>query len=432
MEISYLNHASIIIKEGAVKLLIDPWFDGTAFEGGWGLRYHNPEAIDKVKDCTHLWVSHFHQDHFHRPTLQKIIDINPGIIFLGNNSYNFQLDIAAQKFGFKNIVSIYERKPVLLSDKFQIIRYPTRGIDNMLLIKLNETTILNYNDCRIPPVSQKLLRKKFGKIDVLLSNFNHAGKLLLYPFPSPEVIKQKLVNNFADNFSIFNPSCVLPFASYHYYKVPASFKQNEAMLTADDLLAVDKKVIAWKIGDKFIWHDKKGTIIKESEVYPNRLEELIYNNRFKKEEIIKAADGFGQVLKRRVGLFSRFFPALYIEISDSSEIIGFKISKGGFIPGNPVMPHIKAHSEALMNWFSKPFGTDSFVVGAHFDIVNENRIPLKWQIALGILVESKLDLKSMFLMLFSRKGLGFLKNRREELLGHLLQFRLTANYQQDD
>ena len=102
------------------------------------------------------------------------------------------------------------------------------------------------------------------------------------------------------------------------------------------------------------------------------------------------------------------------------------------MPSNGVMPHIKTHSEALMDWFSKPFGTDSFVVGAHFDIVHENRIPLKWQIALGILVESKLDLKSMFFMLFSRKGLEFLKNRREELLGHLLQFRLTANYQQDD
>jgi hypothetical protein len=432
MEISYLNHASIIVMQGTVKLLIDPWFDGTAFEGGWGLRYYNPEAQNKIKDCTHLWVSHFHQDHFHRPTLQTIIDINPDIIFLGNNSYNFQLDEAAKKFGFKNVTSIYERNPISLSDDFRVTRYPTRGIDNMLLIKAAGVTVLNYNDCRIPPISQKLLKKKFGKIDIFLSNFNHAGKLLLYPFPSPEVIKQKLIKNFAENFRIFDPTYVLPFASYHYYRVPASFHQNEAMLTADDLGTIDTKIQPWKIGDRFIFETRAGTVKTGNDVLPNKLDQLVYKNAFTKEEIINAANKFAGTLKKRFRLFSRFFPALYIQISDTEEIIGFKISKGGFIAEKGTQPHIKAHSEALMNWFGKPFGTDSFVVGAHFDIMNENRIPLKWQIALGILVESKLDLKSMFLMLFSQKGLKFLKNRREELLGHLLQFRLTANYQQDD
>jgi len=431
MEISYLNHASIIVKQDGVRLLIDPWLDGTAFEGGWGLRYDNPEAMKQVEACTHLWVSHFHQDHFHRPTLQKILAIHPNIIFLGNNSYNFQLDEAAKKLGFKNVFSVFERKPIDLSDDFRITRYPTRGIDNMLLIKTNGITILNYNDCRIPPLSQKLLKKKFGKIDILLSNFNHAGKLLLYPFPSPGVIKEKLISNFSENYKIFNPSCILPFASYHYYKVPASFKQNEAMLTGDDLAPLDKRIKPWKIGDKLVWEGNGAIIKKGNDAFQNELEELSYKQNYTKEEIINAAGQFALTLKKRLGWISGFFPVLYIEIADLSEIIGFKISKGGFSADKKTQPHIIAHSQALINWFGKPFGTDSFVVGAHFDIKNENRIPLKWQIALGILVESKLDLKSMFLMLFSRKGLRFLKSRREELLGHLLQFRLTANYHDD-
>ena len=74
MEIEYLNHASVIIKDGAVQLLIDPWLWGTCFEEGWGLRFYNPDAIERTKDCTHIWVSHFHQDHFHRPTLYKILN----------------------------------------------------------------------------------------------------------------------------------------------------------------------------------------------------------------------------------------------------------------------------------------------------------------------------------------------------------------------
>ena len=412
--------------------MIDPWLEGTAFEGGWGLRYHNPEAIEKVKDCTHLWISHFHQDHFHRQTLQKIIKVNPGIIFLGNNSYNFQLDDAARKQGFVNVIPIYERQTILLDDDFHVTRYPTRGIDNMLLIRAGDINILNYNDCRIPRISQKLLKKKFGRIDILLSNFNHAGKLLLYPYPPPQIIKQKLIDNFQENFKVFDPSCILPFASYHYYRSPASFRQNDAMLTGNDLVSLDKRILPWMIGDKLLWKHDGVRIEKENGVYLNTLEELDYKTKFTREEIIKAGHEFAQALKKQIGWISRFFPVLYIEIAESTELFGFKISRGGFIPEKGVMPHIVAHSEALMNWFTRPFGTDSFVVGAHFDIKNENRIPLKWQIALGILVENKLDLKSMMLMLFSKKGLKFLKNRREELLGHMLQFRLTANYQQDD
>jgi hypothetical protein len=432
MEISYLNHASVTIKEGTVKLLIDPWFEGTCFEGGWGLRYDNPDAIEKVKDCTHLWISHFHQDHFHRPTLLKILQINPAIILLGNNSFNFQLDSAARKFGFKNVLPFYERTSVSLSERFTITRYPTQGIDNMLLVKLPGATILNYNDCVIPSITQKLLKKKFGKIDILLTNFNHAGKLLLYPFPSYDVIRDKLIKNFSDNFKVFDPAYILPFASYHYYRSPFSFQQNDTMLTAADLVDVDKRIMPWQIGDKFIWEKGVGRIENESEVSFHALEQIEYRKHFSKEEILGAAGKFAGVLKKRFGILSNFFPTLYIEVLDIPLTIGFSLSKGGFIPDASILPHIKTHSESVMNWFNKPYGTDSFVVGAHFDIVSENRIPLKWQLALGLLVENKLDLRSLLLMLFRKKGIRFLLNRREEFIGQLFQFKLTASYQKND
>jgi hypothetical protein len=342
------------------------------------------------------------------------------------------LDNAGRKFGFKNVIPFYERKQVLLSKDFSITRYPTQGIDNMLFIKLPGATILNYNDCVIPSITQKLLKKKFGRIDILLTNFNHAGKLLLYPLPSPKIIREKLIKNFSENFKVFNPSCILPFASYHYYKSPYSFNQNETMLEAADLIAVDNRIVPWMIGDRFRWQNEAGIMENESEVLLNQLDKITYKKNFSKEEILKAAVGFALILKKRFGLLSRFFPTLFIEISDIPVVIGFNLIKGGFIPSSPVLPHIKAHSESLMNWFSKPYGTDSFVVGAHFDLVNANGIPLKWQLALGLLVENKMDLKSIFLMLFKKNGLRFLLNRREEFLGQLFQFRLTASYQKND
>ena len=121
-----------------------------------------------------------------------------------------------------------------------------------------------------------------------------------------------------------------------------------------------------------------------------------------------------------------------MEATDIGSTIGFSLKRGGFVPDKTTAPQIKAHSQSLMAWFTKPYGTDSFVVGAHFDIVNDNQIPLKWQLALGLLVENKMDLKALFGMLFKQQGLQFLLNRREEFIGQLFQFRLTASYQKND
>lgn len=115
-------------------------------------------------------------------------------------------------------------------------------------------------------------------------------------------------------------------------------------------------------------------------------------------------------------------------MTDANHLLGFQPFKGCFRPDEKAVPHIKAHSESLFNWFSKPYGTDNFMVGAHFDIVNENRIPLKWEIVLGLLVENKLDLRSLLSMFLRKDGRKFLWNRREEILGILLSFRIASSY----
>ena len=431
MEIEYLNHASVIIKDGTVRLLIDPWLWGTCFEDGWGLRFNNPDAVDKTKDCTHIWVSHFHQDHFHRPTLHTILELNPDIQFIGNRSYNFQLDEVAKQIGFKNVQTLFERKPLALSDQFTITRIPTTGIDNMLLIKTSKEVILNYNDCNIPLFSQKKLKKKIGHIDYLLSNFNHAGKLFLYPYPAADVIKEKLVKSFSDNYAVFDPDYVLPFASYHYYRAPESFKQNEAMLDASDLLTLDPKIINWHPGDKLVTTSGNPEIIKVSDVIRNTPDKLERKSFYSIDQLKTSGNAFSKILRSKFGFLSRFSPPLYVHVTDLNELIGIHPNKGFFIPAPNTKPHITAHSEALYNWFSKPYGTDTFVVGAHFDIVNENRVPLKWKIVIGLMVDNKLDMQSVIKMIFKKDGISFLWNRREEMLGVMLNFRLAPSYHDD-
>jgi ribonuclease BN (tRNA processing enzyme) len=113
--IELLNHASIILRHREISLLCDPWFDGTCFRGGWGLRYLNPAALAKTTDCTHLWISHFHSDHLHLPTLEQVAQRVPQIRALANVSLNFDMRGPLQRAGFTKVECLYERQSVSLS-----------------------------------------------------------------------------------------------------------------------------------------------------------------------------------------------------------------------------------------------------------------------------------------------------------------------------
>src|SRR6185503_19165582 len=193
---------------------------GTAFGGGWGLQYDNPHALDKARSCTHLWISHFHPDHLHIRTLKQLAAVAPDITALANESANFQLSEALQRAGFRNIVPLYERRKLPLTTNLTVTRYPTAGIDNMLLIETPEGTILNYNDCHLPIDALKLLTSKIGKVDVLLNSFNHAIKFIDNPRRSDEEIREDLKTNYKKVVDAISPRWAIPFASAHYYRTP--------------------------------------------------------------------------------------------------------------------------------------------------------------------------------------------------------------------
>ena len=109
-------------------MLSDPWFSGYAFEGGWGLKFENPEALERVAECDYLWISHPHPDHLHPPTLKRILEINPGIQVLGNHSLNFQLDTILSRMGFRNVTRLDERRPLALTPDLTVMRIPATGI----------------------------------------------------------------------------------------------------------------------------------------------------------------------------------------------------------------------------------------------------------------------------------------------------------------
>lgn len=195
MKITLLNHASILFDFGNQKLLCDPWFEGNTFKEGWGLQWEVENSYEIIKECTHLWISHFHEDHLNKKTLKKIISINPNIQVLVNNSFNFNMENLIRSYGFNNTINLTERKKYTFSEELNLTRYPATGIDNFLLIEYQKKRYLNFNDVVLSAPALSLIAKKIGNLEIIFSNFNHAGKLLNSKLKNKD-IKKDLIKNF--------------------------------------------------------------------------------------------------------------------------------------------------------------------------------------------------------------------------------------------
>lgn len=418
MKIEIINHASIIIECGPVKLLCDPWFAGTCFEQGWGLKYDNPQCFEAASTCTHLWISHFHGDHFHVATLLELVKVNPAIIVLGNHSFNFQLDNALKRLGFTNIISLPERKKINLAETIVITRYPTTGIDNMLLLEGGNTRLLNYNDCNLPDKAIKSLIKKIGRVDILLNNYNHAGKLLSYPLPSAEEIKGELKSSYLQKSILFNPGRIIPFASDHYYRAAESQEQNESLMEVNEIAVLDPRIIALAVGEAVEIDEQLNCTryLTSNRVAKNKREVIERNHSRSLVELSIAFDNYAARMRKSFLYLTFWLPELFVEIPDLGLLVALNINRKIRIVDTPHSYHISATSEALHAWFSKPYGIDSFWVGAHFEINQTAIVPLRWQLLVGLLTENKLDLLSMIKLLFSVGGIKFLWARREEII----------------
>jgi hypothetical protein len=425
--IELLNHASIILQHREVSLLCDPWFDGTCFRGGWGLRYLNPTALEKTRDCTHLWISHFHNDHLHLATLGQVAQRVPQIRALANVSLNFDMRGPLRRAGFTKVDCFYERRPVSLSDGCVVTRYPTTGIDNMLVVRMGRMTILNLNDCNLPARALRSLARKIGRIDILLVNYNHAGKLLDYP--SHEQIKQTARKRFQVIIAAINPTWVIPFASLHYYRSPASAYQNGSLLTAEEVSASTPKVIPLAPGDRAVFvPGRKPAIERLTPGLPCApMEEKQHEASIPWEQLVLAAEGYRGRLRRGFLGVVDWIPPLVIRVADLDRVLVLDLANGiseRVSAGDPI--HLEAHSEALFDWLGKPFGADAFWVGADFAITASDTTPIHRMMVAGLLLENRLAARDIMGMLVTLRGLRFFLNRREECIAILLGRHFVA------
>jgi L-ascorbate metabolism protein UlaG (beta-lactamase superfamily) len=248
--VTSVNHASLLLQRYGFRLLTDPWFSGTAFAGAWGLRVENPDAEELAEAATHVWISNQHADHFHPATLSALAARTPNIKVLANDSYNFSMAPRLHALGFRRVIAVPERRWVRLDDDVELLRIPSGGIDNALVIRTPDYTVLNYNDCNLPGSALRGVLRTVGRIDCLCTNYDLASKLL-EPFDA-HAVKDRARDGLRRTIDVVDPAAVIPFASSHYFRSAPTACQNLAFLSPDELAELsdaDPRIVALRVGD---------------------------------------------------------------------------------------------------------------------------------------------------------------------------------------
>lgn len=428
LSVETLNHASVLLCSGELRLLSDPWFSGTAFSGGWGLCYDNPDALRAAATATHLWISHWHSDHLHEPTLRALARERPDMIVLVNESANFSVAERMRALGFRELIALHERKPLRIAPDVEVTRYPTAGIDNMLHVKAHGWSILNYNDCNLRPAVLAALAKKLGPLDLLLTNYNHAGKLFeLRPAAEEKLALWESLCRVTQQLAA---SFVVPFASSHYYRSAYSQPQNASLLTFDDLAqhaAEDPSMVIVRVGDRATWEHPLAApqLARREPALPRQHESVQeYGESVPWEQVLSVARARLASLQRGFPGVGFVVPPLRLAVTDHGRELQLDLRHGLQEFSGTV--HIAAHSKAILDWLGRPFGDDTFIAGAHFAVCSEDLATIKQWVALCLLHASRLSVPDLMRYTLSDEGRRFLWCRREEIFATLAAGSFSA------
>jgi len=222
MEITFINHSSIIIDTGLERILCDPWYKGTAFANGWRLLLDEVTDINSL-DFDKLWISHEHPDHFSIPTL-KAMAIKKPVLYQETSDKKVLNYLENQ--GHK--VTELPHNETLPINGCNVTSIVTEGYDSCILIDDGTVKFLNVNDSQLDKEDEITKLVQHTPIDLISIQFHYANWAGNQDDDEiPEFKRQNAVNRIKKICEICGTTDVILFASFIYYAHEENFFWNQ-------------------------------------------------------------------------------------------------------------------------------------------------------------------------------------------------------------
>lgn len=441
-EITFINHASVKFNLKNKTILTDPWYEGAVFHNGWKLIYENKkeEILNHINNLDYIYISHEHPDHF---SVNFFLDKDYQKILLKNKTkILFQKTLDKRVFSFlkKNdydVIEIDEHKPYKIDKNLEINIIKFGYIDSALIIKTDEIKILNLNDCPLNEGKEiKTFKKKFGKFDILLSQFSYAAwKGGKENHTYRKEAARKKIDSLKKVSNLLECKHIIPFASHIYFANELNFYMNDEINTPSkvyNLLSSNNIPIIFKPGEtqnlnslkqdssSLDFWDIEYKKIKDFENLKYKttinIEELNKNFFQYKKKIFEINSFFIIKLLSLIKFFN-FFQNINIFLVDHKKNYKFSIFSG-LQNSDKYYYDIKLHSESLNFIFKHNFGFDTLTVNGCFESDKNGFTKTVKNFAIGTLnsLGIKVDLKIIFNIKLILFFLNLLANVKKKII----------------
>ncbi len=237
MILRWVNHASVVLEHQDVRLITDPWLDGTAFNNGWKLLSPTRLRYEDFARITHIWFSNEHPDHFAPPNLRQIpAEHRRRIKVLFHETRDKRVISVCKTLGF-DTQELPEGKVISLAPDFRLVCGPQDLLDSWMAVFADGKTLLNMNDCDFGDEHSLVrIKKTVGTVDVLLSQFSYANWV-----GNPDDLAaqkghaERKLAEMRRQIRLFRPSWFVPFASFIYFSHSENFFMNKSVNRIGDV-----------------------------------------------------------------------------------------------------------------------------------------------------------------------------------------------------
>ena len=176
MRIEYICHACLLVDTGNLKIVTDPWFQGSAYCGQWHV-FPKPVNADLVQQADVVLLSHGHEDHFHEPSLRALP--KKAKVFYPYSWYGGAKPFLEQ-LGFATVVEAPPHRTYQLSSDTSMT-YLVNGMDSVIVIESKGEVFVNVNDAlhsyppKIIDMFVRSIRAKWPRINTVFCGFGGAS-----------------------------------------------------------------------------------------------------------------------------------------------------------------------------------------------------------------------------------------------------------------
>ena len=238
--ILWINHAGFELQTEGIRLVIDPWLDGLAFNKSWALLSETRYRPDDFAGVDYVWFSHEHPDHFSPSSLRSIpAPIRADITILFQATRDRRVARYCRELGFKEVRELKNWEPVDLAPgvSFALCKLED-DLDSLCFIKTPLHSYLNINDCvvRDSETFHREILSRTGRPDVFLTQFSYAN----WTGNPGDVAAMKAVadSKLADieqQLAIYQPKTLIPFASFVWFCRTDNFHLNDGANSIADV-----------------------------------------------------------------------------------------------------------------------------------------------------------------------------------------------------